>query len=110
MQDRIGRSRPYKLFIAEWIEHKHLTQDQVAERIGCSPGTVSKLISGHMKQTPQWLAAIAYALGDEVEVTDLFHHPDQPTQADLLRNVPDEQRATIISVIKTLTGKTGTDG
>lgn len=104
MQDRIGRRRPYRLFIAEWIESKHLTQDQVAERIGCSAGTISKLISGQMKQTPQWLAAIAYALGDEVEVPDLFRHPDRPTQEDLLRNVPESEQARIVRAIKALTG------
>ena len=104
MVARIGASRPYRLFLAEWLEEKGLTQDQLAGRMECSPGTVSKLFSGEMKQTTEWLARIAYALGDEVEVRDLFRHPKTPTQDDLLRNVPEDERDRIVRAIRALTG------
>jgi transcriptional regulator with XRE-family HTH domain len=104
MITRIGGRRPYRLYLAEWIESKGLTQDQMAERMDCSPGTISKLVTGKMKQTPEWLAAIAYALGPDVEVDDLFRHPGAPTQDDLLRGLNDQDRDRIIRVIRTLTG------
>lgn len=104
MITRIGPRRPYRLYLAEWIEAKGLTQDQIADRMDCSPGTVSKLVTGKMKQTPEWLAAIAYALGPDVEVQDLFRHPASPSQDDLLRGVPEHERDRIIRVIRTLTG------
>lgn len=104
MVTRIGGRRPYRIYLAEWIEAKGLTQDQIAARMDCSPGTVSKLVGGKMSQTPEWLARFAYALGPDVEVRDLFHHPATPSPEDLLRNVPDGERDKIIRAIRTLTG------
>ena len=100
-------SRPYRLFLAEWLEAKGLTQDQLAGRMVCSPGTVSKLFSGEMKQTTEWLARIAHALGPDVEVRDLFTHPREASEEDLLRGIPDDERDRIIRAIRTLTGKDG---
>lgn len=102
MVERIGPRRPFQLFIKEWIERKGLDQKRVAERIGCEPGTLSKLISGRMRRTDEWLAAIAYAL--DIEVSDLFRDPKQPTPDDLLRGLTDDQRKTVVQMIKGLTG------
>lgn len=109
MVTRIGKRRPFQLFIKEWIEHKTLDQDQVAARIGCSPGTLSKLISGKMRRTDEWLAAIAYALGDDVDVTDLFRHPKTPRPEDLLKGLPEDERERVIRMINAYKS-TGTDG
>ena len=107
MVTHIGRRRPFQLFIKEWIEHKNLDQEQVAERIGCSPGTLSKLISGKMRRTDEWLAAIAYALGDEVDVTDLFRHPTTPRPEDLLKDLSADERERVERMIRAYKG-TGT--
>lgn len=103
MVERIGPKRPYRLFIREWIEHRGLDQKRVAERMECEPGTVSKLISGKMKRTDEWLAAIAYAL--ECDVPDLYRDPNAPTQEDLLRDLPPEDRERAIRILRALAGK-----
>lgn len=104
MVPRIGGRRPYRLYLAEWLAYKELTQDQIANRMDCSPGTVSKLFSGKMEPTAGWLARIAYALGPEVEVEHLFRDPRRPSPADLLRNVPEGEQERIIRAIRALTG------
>lgn len=102
MVTRIYPRRPPKLYISEWISYRGLNQEQVADRMDCAPGTMSKLVKGHMKATVEWLARIADAL--DIEVQDLFHDPRKPTQQDLLRDVPAAEQERIIKAIRALTG------
>lgn len=105
MVNGIGPTRPFRLYIREWILYKDLDQQRVAERMGCEPGTLSKLISGKMRRTDEWLARVAYAL--DIDVDQLFRDPHAPTQADLLRGQPPERQAEIIRVIRAMTGTHG---
>lgn len=102
MVTRIYPRRPPKLYISEWIASRGLDQEQVAERMECAPGTLSKIVNGRMKATVEWLARIAEAL--DIEVQDLFHDPARPTQEDLLRDVPAADQERIIRAIRALTG------
>lgn len=102
---RIGRKHPSQLFLREWIKKRDLLQKQVAERMEIEPGTVSKLITGQMAMTMEYLAGFADAL--DLSVSDLFRHPDTPTQAELLSmGTPDELRAAmrLVQMAKTGTG------
>lgn len=105
MPTRIGRRRPYKLFIREWMEDRGLDNRRIAERMDCAEGTVSKLLNGEMKMTTDWLARFAYAL--DREVIDLYRDPRMPTQADLLRDVPENELPTVMRILKTFTGTGG---
>lgn len=105
MTPRIGPKRPYRLYIREWIKEKNLTQKQVAERMECEEGTLSKLINGKMGRTDDWLASIAHAL--DIDVEHLFRDPKRPTQQDLLDGVSDEKRDEIIRVIRAMTDEAG---
>ena len=100
MMEKIGRLKPVRYFIAEWRDAKGLTQEQVAERIESTKGTISKLESGEMKFSPKWQAAIAFAIGIEPE--DLLHHPDKPTPNQLLRHATDEQRDLAVRLIQSI--------
>ena len=95
--------RPYRLYVREWITHKELDQADVAEMMECEPGTLSKLISGKMNWTAEWLARAAHALN--IEVVDLFRHPNDTPQEDLLKNLPNGKRQEVVRVIKALTGQ-----
>lgn len=105
MPSRIGRRRPYRLFIREWMEHRGLDNRRIAERMDCTEGTVSKLLNDDMRMTTDWLARFAYAL--DVEVADLYRDPSAPTQADLLRGVPEDDLPTVMRILKTFTGTDG---
>lgn len=102
---RIGRRRPYRLFIRDWMIERGLDNRRLSERMDCTEGTVSKLLNSEMKMTTDWLARFAYAL--DVEVADLYRSPGAPTQTDLLRDVPEEDLARVIRIIKTFTGTDG---
>lgn len=102
MVARIGPAKPVKHFVREWIEARGLDQKRLAERMGCEPGTVSKLLNDKAKMTTGWLARFAEALN--TDIPSLFRHPDRPTPDDLLRNLPEEKRQEVIRVIKAMTG------
>lgn len=98
--DRIGPKHPFRLFIREWMEHRHIDNERMAERMDCGPGTVSKLLNGKMKMTTEWMMGFADAL--DVAVPDLFRDPEQPTADDLLRNATPEQRVQAVAIIDAL--------
>jgi transcriptional regulator with XRE-family HTH domain len=105
MVTRIGPKLPPKLFIAEWREHRHLTQQQLADRIDSTKGTISRWENGERDVTVNALAALADAL--DCEVTDLYRSPDRPSADDLLRDLDDRARAQAIRVIQALRTGTG---
>ena len=79
MPARITPKREVKLYLAEWRKHRGLTQQQLAERLGCEVMTVSRWELHKIAVTTDTLAALAEALGDDLEPLDLFSHPDGPT-------------------------------
>jgi len=81
MSTRVVPKRQVQLYLAEWREHRKLTQKQLAERLGCDVMTVSRWELHKIAVSTDTLAALAEALGEDVEPVDLFYHPN----ATLLR-------------------------
>lgn len=88
MVDRIGRKRPYRLYLAEWREKKGLSQVDLANRMGTTDVTISRWETGKRRPDLDAQAAFAEALG--IEPYDLVRHPDQPSADALLRGQPDD--------------------
>lgn len=113
MIDRIGPTRPTRLYIREWMEAVNPTLDneRLAERMGIAPGTLSKLLNGRMKMTVEYLEGIASAIGVD-DVAKLFHDPKRPTVDELLRGLPPDEERRVISMVEHMVklAKTGTDG
>ena len=105
--EEIGGARPPRVFGREWIKHRDLTQERAADRMHVSKGTLSKLLNEQMEWTAKYLAALAHAL--DVEIDDLFHHPDRPSPEqllrDVLRDVSKDKLDEVIRVVRVLTGK-----
>jgi len=99
--------RPRRLFVKEWRKKRGLTQEQVAGRLDTDKGVISKLENGGQRLTAEWIFGIAEAL--DIDPEQLFHHPDQPTVNDLLRNTPPALRDHILGLVTQL-AKTGTSG
>lgn len=106
MVTRIGPSKPTKLFIAEWREHRQLTQDQLAGRVGTTKSSISRWETGERDITVGALGAIAEALN--CEVPDLYRDPARPSADALLQGLDDTTRRQAFRLIEAL--KTGTDG
>lgn len=65
------------LFIRERMANPRVTGETLAERMGTTPATVSRLINGKRKMTLEWLYAFAKAL--DTPIASLFTAPgDEP--------------------------------
>lgn len=100
MAERIGPKRSVRAYLAEWREAKHLTQQQVADRIGTTHVTISRWETGMRSPDDNAKAAYAEALG--IEFQDLYRHPDQPSADELLRDQPAEIIDQALRVIRAM--------
>ena len=91
MVARIGPKNPNKMrvFLKEWRAHFNLTQEQVADRIGTTKGTVQRMEVSTREPNLGYLAAFSEAV--DRDVSDLFRDPNAPTQAELLRGLEPNQ-------------------
>ena len=101
-----------KQHIRAWRKARRLTQKQLAERMEKEPGerlmsyvTVSNIERGDQSPTLEQLNAFALAL--DVSVTQRIEHdPGKNGEiVDLLRLIDDENRATVIAMIKAAVAK-----
>lgn len=100
MPVKIYPKRPRRIYLAEWRESKNLTQQQLADRLGCDVMTISRWELHKVAVSTDALAALAEALGgDFMEPEDLYHHPDEPTANQLLRNQPPDIIESAIKMI-----------
>jgi transcriptional regulator with XRE-family HTH domain len=100
MLTRIGARRPIRLYLAEWREHKGLTQQALADRLETTDVTISRWETGKRQPNLDAQAAIAEALG--IDPFDLRRHPDQPSADALLRDQPPEVRDQAIRLIQAI--------
>jgi transcriptional regulator with XRE-family HTH domain len=100
MPARIYARRPARLYIAEWRDHKELTQQQLADRLETSDVTISRWETGKRSPNLDAQEAIAEALG--IEAVDLRRHPDQPSADALLRGQPPEVIDQAIKLIRAI--------
>lgn len=76
-----------------------MNQVDIANRLEQkSSGTISKKLVAPEKMSVEWLAKFAWAL--DIEVEDLYRHPDRPSQEDLLRDLEEPKRLMVIEMIK----------
>jgi transcriptional regulator with XRE-family HTH domain len=98
-----------RLFLKEWREHRHLTQEQLADRIGISRVMVSKIERGLNPYSQGFLEAAATSL--MCEPADLLvRDPSAPDPIwSVWERIPKADRPRAIAILKALTSdKTGT--
>jgi len=98
-----------RLFLKEWREHRHLTQEQLADRIGMSRPMVSKIERGLNPYSQAFLEAVAEALMCE-PVDLLVRDPSKPEAIwSVWDSIPAADKPRAIAILKTFAGtKTGT--
>ena len=67
-----------------------MAQKQIAERLGCDVMTVSRWELHKVAVSTDTLAALAEALGEDMEPVDLFYHPNATRADAMLRDQPQE--------------------
>lgn len=102
-------SAPFPNYIRAWREFRHITQDELAEMLGCSKASIGHWENGVRQVAPKWLHPIAEALHTTPGYL-LDHDPnDMPTAVlDIWASIPVENRAQALAVLETFK-KTGTD-
>lgn len=91
-------------FVKEWRKFRHLTQEQLAERVGVTPGAISQLELGRIGYSQPMLEALAVELkcrpGDllnvdptkEGAIWSIWETLDQPTRNQVFQIVKTFQR------------------
>lgn len=86
---RTDPNAPVRHYLKEWRNHRHLTQDQLADRVDCSRGLISQYEKG-ITEIPE---GMVYALADALstEPGDIFNvNPLKEGEVvDLLRLLKD---------------------
>lgn len=98
---------PARHFIREWRKHRGYTQEQLAEALGVTHGTISQLETGKINYTQPMLEALAKALA--CEPADLImRDPDSAIWSimDNLKAMHPDQQAQIAQIVATFR-KTG---
>lgn len=91
-----------------WREFRHLTQDQLGERVETTASVISLLESGARGLSDKWLRKLAPALGTTPGF--LLDHSPEDLDGSFLEaalSVPAESRAQVLEILKTFR-KTGT--
>ena len=95
MVTRIGGIRPPRIYIDEWMATKPgLDRKRLAERMGTTPGTITKKLQEPWKIDAIWLERFREALG-LASVTDLFRDPAAPTPDEMLKGLNEEERGEV---------------
>jgi transcriptional regulator with XRE-family HTH domain len=95
-----GKRRGH-LFVAEWMEHRELSDEKLANRLGVDRVTVTRWRNQQHRLNPDKIAAIAVALDLEPEA--LFRPPSgRPSLDALLRDAPAELQDTAADIVKRL--------
>jgi transcriptional regulator with XRE-family HTH domain len=107
MNKRIEPGPSVKLYLAEWRDHRGLSQEKLAERVGTTKASISRWENSERDLTTKVLAGIAKALA--VEPVQLFRHPTEPNLDDLLGTASPRLRRKAIAVIKALLSEEGVE-
>ena len=83
-----------------WREHRGLTQEQLAEKVGTYSGQISLLEHGKRQLSVKWL----YRLADALDITPgwlLDHHPSKlpPDIHDMWGKIPEAQQSVVRDVL-----------
>lgn len=107
---RLGPKRPFKHFLREWREARHLTQEQLADRLDTGKDQVSRWENGKRGMTIEVQVAIAEAL--QIEPADLFRDPAAPSIDALLANSSADMRRKAFEIVRVMISekRDGTNG
>lgn len=89
------------IYLKGWRKHRHLTQEQLADRMGIDRTVISKVERGQVGYTQGFLEAAAYAL--QCEPGDLLiRDPSQPEAIwSIWEKIPANDRAKARAILET---------
>jgi transcriptional regulator with XRE-family HTH domain len=110
MSQRIGY-RPKRArrqtFLRHWREYRNLTQDDLAERLGTSKASISRIEAGHQAYTQDFLEACADALRTDPASLLMRNPTDEEAVWSLWDKAKVGDRKMIENIVRSVI-KTGT--
>ena len=101
MVTRVHKGRRGPLFIEEWMQHRGISDEKLANRIGVARETVTRWRSQQHRLNPGKITKIASALN--LEPLDLWRLPSgRPSLDAMLRGAPDELQDTAADIVRRL--------
>lgn len=97
------------VYLAEWMEHRGLSDKRLGERLGVARQTIFRYQTEQWRLNPGKLAQLASAL--DCEINDLFRHPPpkdakpQNSLDDLVKDAPDDVRDMAFDIVQRLVTK-----
>jgi transcriptional regulator with XRE-family HTH domain len=108
VKPRFKRKTYRRTFIRQWRKYRNLTLAQLADRVGTTHATLSRIERGIQPYNQPLLEAIAEALGTD-PASLLMRNPEDPEGIwTLLDNAEPAARRQLIAIAQTLLRKTGT--
>lgn len=98
----IRKSARRHLYIEEWMEHRGLGDEKLANRLEVARETVTRWRGQQHRLNPDKIAAIAKALDCEPE--DLWRPPSRPSLDALVKDATPELQATAADIVRRLVG------
>jgi transcriptional regulator with XRE-family HTH domain len=103
MATRIGQKRRLHLYIREWMEHRGLSDERLANRLGVARETVYRWRTEQHRLNPEKIAQLASAL--DCEPQDLYRLPSRPSLDAMVAGAPDELQAMVADVVRRMVGR-----
>lgn len=103
MVSRIGNKRRLHLYVREWMEHRGLSDEKVANRLGVARETVYRWRTEQHRLNPEKLAQLAHAL--DMEPQEFYRPPGQVSIDAMLVGAPDDLRETAVDIVKRLVSR-----
>lgn len=98
-----------KHFLRAWRDYRRLTQDQLAERVGISKPSISRLEHGKQPYTQDLLEKLAEVLNTDPGSLIMRDPTDTEGLWTLWERAEPGQRQQILQIAKVVTGRTVTD-
>lgn len=103
MATRIGQKRKLHLYVKEWMDHRGLSDERVANRLGVARETIFRWRTEQHRLNPEKLAQLAAAL--DMEPQEFYRPPGQVSLDALLVGAPDDLRDTAVDIVKRLVSR-----
>ena len=99
----IGQRRRARLYVTEWLEHRGLSDERAAGRLGVARETVWKWRTQPHRLTTDKMAALASIL--DIEPAELYRPPNSPSLDALVSNEPETIKAMAADIVRRLVNR-----
>ena len=103
MVTKIGQRRRAHLYIKEWMDHRGMSDEKAASRLGVARETVWKWRTQPARLNPEKLQGLAAIL--DMEPQEFYRPPDRPSLDAMVANAPDDVQAMAVDIVRRLVGR-----